>query len=208
MLIQTEFQQSPFVAVPRHVVQMVGTKISPEALGVLVWLAARPVGAQVSVPHISRAMGFGKDKWQRIGRELRAVGALFSMPVVCNETGRVYGQALGVRWPDAPKAKAKPQPKDKPKASTSKPEKPASTESRKTRLSPPSPRAGFSGYKKPENPAPSYKEYIIKEGEGPSGATVADRRQVAADLGLPVLNPETGEWVRPRKIAENEGVPA
>jgi hypothetical protein len=213
MLIQTEFQQNPFVAVPRHVLQLVGEKISPEALGVLVWLAGRPVGAQLQVGTICRAMRFGKDKWQRIARELRAVGALIVAPIVCHETNRMFGQSYAVRWPEAPaKASQKPSPRPlkaaakKPAESTENPRagKPASRHF---------PRAGFSGYKKPENPALSYKENIIKEGEGaqiaPERAETdpqpgASRRAVAAALGLPVLDPETGRWRLAGEFAEKE----
>ena len=143
MIIQTEFQQVPFVAVPRDVIKMVGQGLSAEALGVLVWLAARPVGAQVQVPTIQRAFGVGKDKWQRIARELRAVGALIVEPLRCNETNKVYGKAYLVRWPESRKNQLSENPQ-KPKAGKS------------------GYRAGKSGHEKPENPAP-IKEQRIKE---------------------------------------------
>lgn len=194
MIIQTEFQQNPFVAVPRYVIQLVGEKISPEALGVLVWLAGRPVGAQVQVTSVCRALRLGKDKWQRIARELREVGALFLAPTICNQTGRVAGKSYSVRWPEPAAKVAKIA--QKPRAG-----KPAIFAK---------PRAGKSGAPQPENPALSYKEYKIKEGPKPTIAPEtftrsASPQSVAASLGLPVLDPSTGVWRRVQVIAENVG---
>jgi len=147
MLIQTEFQGAGFVAVPNHVVN--GT-LGADALGVLVWLAARPVGSVVSVVSIRKRFGFGKDKWQRISRELRDAGALISTAVQCPETGRIVGKSFLVRWPEK-------------RAGTHEPENPA--HGAEPKAGKPGSRAGKPGHEKPENPAP-IKRNIQKEGGG------------------------------------------
>jgi hypothetical protein len=172
-----------------------------------VGFAARPVGAQLPVPQICRALGFGKDKWQRIGRELRAVGALFSMPVICKETNRVYGQALGIRWPDAPEKPATKSGQKPAKVAEKSAREPAAPRAGKPASRPRKtdfPRAGFSGKEKPENPALSYKEHKIKEGEPPQNPP-QNRQALAASLGLPVFDNVTGAWRSVAKIAEKEG---
>lgn len=140
MLIETEFQGPGFVAVPNHVVDLVGEVLTGDALAALVWLARRPKGFQVAVPVIRRAFGWGKDRWQRIARELRDAGALVMVPIVCNETGRLHGKGLIVRWPE-PKAGKSGSRETVRAASQPKAGKPGS-------------RAGKPGSEKPENPAP------------------------------------------------------
>jgi len=67
-VIQTEFQGPGFVAVPNAVAQM--ENLSAEALGVLVWLASLPKGFLVRRSGILSRFRIGRDKWQRIAREL------------------------------------------------------------------------------------------------------------------------------------------
>ena len=71
--MQTEFQGSGFVAVPNEVVQ---SDLSAEALGVLVFIASKPNGWRFSPTDIRQRFSFGRDKWQRIAREMRAAGLI------------------------------------------------------------------------------------------------------------------------------------
>lgn len=150
MLIETDFEQVPFVAVPRHVVRLVGHMVdlgggvsrpfSAEALGVLVWLAARPPRAQVGVGYLRAVMGWGEDKWRRVRQELVAVGALVSAPTRDASSGRVVGSGFKVRWPAADTGKT-----------------PASVAGSPTPGKPGPRKPGLSGGKDRGNPGPSYK---------------------------------------------------
>jgi len=95
--IETEFQGSGFVAVPNHVAQ--DQRLSPDALGVLVYLASLPKGYILRVGTVQERFGFGKDRWQRIARELRAVGAMRSQRI-SGAGGRWIGERVSVRWPE------------------------------------------------------------------------------------------------------------
>lgn len=106
MRIRIDFQGPGFVAVPNHVAAMVGKELSPEAVGVLVMLALRPVGSDWAVASILAALGCSRDRWQRISRELRAVGALWDDPDTGSD-GRHRGRLLAVRWPVAPAKSAR-----------------------------------------------------------------------------------------------------
>lgn len=216
MLIETDFQENPFIAVPRHVVAMVGKRFaeseggpevpfSAEALGVLVWLALRPRGAQIAVPAIMRATGLGKDRWQRVARELRAVGALSLQPVTCLQSGRVLGKGYAVRWPDA-----------KLKATAPKAGKSGSRVAVKPKAGKSGSGAGKSGSVQPGNPAPSsiskdapgFGCHAAGEGEAGRGRTDPERVGQAASgggrftkqdglarMGLAVRCPDSGEWM-------------
>jgi len=96
-LIETNFQGPGFVAVPNHVVD--DERLSPDALGVLVWLARRPVGFIARTVSIRERFGIGKDRWQRIARELRAAGAIQRVPVRL-ASGAFSGWRYEVRWPE------------------------------------------------------------------------------------------------------------
>ena len=141
-IIETDFEGPGFVPVPNAVAQHAA--LSAEALGVLVYLASLPRGFVLRVGTVQERFGIGKDKWQRIARELREVGAMDAQPVR-GSGGRVVGKRVAVRWPRSV----------------------VSTESRETRLSdrkPENPTVGKPAKRsrktrqtEPENPVP-YKD--------------------------------------------------
>lgn len=114
MRIRIEFQGPGFVAVPNHVAAMVPDRLSVDALGALVRLALLPSGSDWNVATVLSMLGCGREKWQRLSRELRAIGALFD-DVPTDAGGRLLGRVLGLRWPDPVKVKAGRKP-GKPKA--------------------------------------------------------------------------------------------
>lgn len=101
MRIRIEFQGPGFVAVPNHVAAMVPGKLSAEALGVLVRLALLPVGSDWNVSTVLTKCGLGRRAWERVSRELRAVGALFD-DAPRGADGTLRGRVLSVRWPAPP----------------------------------------------------------------------------------------------------------
>lgn len=101
MRIKIEFQGPGFVAVPNHVVALVGNGLEAVDLAALVVLAALPVGSDWSAAWVQKRLGVGRDAWQAISRRLRAVGAVWD-EVQTGEDGRHRGRCLSVRWPDAP----------------------------------------------------------------------------------------------------------
>ena len=141
-IVETNFQGPGFVAVPNAVAR--NDQLSAEALGVLVFLASMPHGFLTRVASIQERFGFGKDKWQRIAKELREAGAMV-VEAVRGSGGRVVGKRVSIQWPEQAEAteSRKTRPSDR------KPEKPTvgkpANQSRKIR------QTG------PENPAP-YKE--------------------------------------------------
>lgn len=101
-IIQTQFEGPGFVAVPNSVAQM--AELGAEALGVLVWLASLPKGYAIRRSTICERFGLGRDKWQRIARDLAAVGAL---DVVQDRVdGGRFARRYVVRWPSAERAAA------------------------------------------------------------------------------------------------------
>ena len=162
-VIETDFQGPGFVAVPNHVAQRPG--LSPEALGLLVYLASQPRGFIVRWSVICAHFGMGKDRWQRIGRELRLIGAM-EVQQVRGPGGRVIGRRVLVRWPSPAQAAAAPTESGESPLSDRKPEKPAAGKpakvSRKIRQS------------EPENPAP-YKDKDEKRGSRENVGRVAAR---------------------------------
>ena len=98
-VVELNFEGPGFVAVPNAVVD--DARLGADALAVLVYLArlAGGRGARiVRVGAICKRFGLGKDKWQRIARELRAVGAL-SDNFGRSEDGRNVVRSLVVGWP-------------------------------------------------------------------------------------------------------------
>lgn len=169
--IETSFQGPGFVAVPNHIAQ--DLDLSPEALGVLVYLASKPNGWRMSPDDVKARFGMGKDRWQRIARELRAVGAMV-VEALRGAGGQLLGRLVRVRWPEQPAITEKRE--TRPSAVTDrKPENPAAgkpaTESRKTR------------HKEPENPAP-YKEERKKR-----GATLGETCRNLQSTGRPLSGP-------------------
>lgn len=96
-IIETDFEGPGFVAVPNQVAQ--AGVLTPEALGLLVYFASLPRGYVLRVAQVREVFSMGKDKWQRIARELREVGALSSARIR-DKAGRVLGERVSVRWPD------------------------------------------------------------------------------------------------------------
>jgi hypothetical protein len=161
-LIETSFQGPGFVAVPNHVLD--DERLSPEAIGVLVWFARKPVGWIARTSAVRERFAMGKDRWQRIARELRAVGAI-RVERIRTAAGVISGSRFVICWPE-PVACAEP-------------DKPVSATSRKTRPvdhKPGNPAAGkpAKGCRKtrqrvPENPAP-YKEQ--EQDKGPAALSL------------------------------------
>jgi len=154
--IQTHFQGTGYVQVPNVVAQ--SPDLSADALGVLVFLASLPNGFTLRVVTIQERFRIGKDKWQRIARELRACGAMAS-DRIRGHGGRVIGERIIVRWPFLEPA----QPDETAPADHREPGFPAAgksaSKSRETRL------------KEPGNPAP------YKDKEKPRARHVATDRK-------------------------------
>lgn len=133
MRIRIEFQGPGFVAVPNHVVAMVGQtlralgvtaerletlrlspslldeRFAPADLAALVVMAALPVGSDWAATWFQTRMGVGREAWQATSRRLRALGSIFD-DFKTTDDGRHHGRSLCVRWPDAPAvAKSKPR---------------------------------------------------------------------------------------------------
>lgn len=161
-VIETNFTGPNFVMVPNAVAQ--SGKLSAEALGVLVYMASLPRGFLLRVSSVQETFGMGKDKWQRIARELRAVGAM-DVQIVRGSGGRAIGRRVAVRWPDFTESR-------KTQLSDRKPEKPTvgkpAKQGRKIR------QTG------PEKPAP-YKDQKQKLGAtDKKGAPAPQPEQVKA----------------------------
>lgn len=136
-IVELDFDGPGFVAVPNGVVD--DARLSAEALAVLVYLARLAGGRGpriVRVAAICKRFGFGKDKWQRIARELRAVGALADN-FGRTDDGRNIVRSLVVGWPKPVDPESR---KIRRTGKTCEPENPAHTAenpaqvSRKTRL--------------------------------------------------------------------------
>ena len=127
-IVETDFQGPGFVAVPNHVAQRRG--LAPEALGLLVYLASQPRGFIVRWSVICDHFGMGKDRWQRIGRDLRAIGAM-QVQEVRGAGGRIIGRRVVVRWPDPQPVEAVVAESGEIPLSDRKPEKPAPGKSAK-----------------------------------------------------------------------------
>ena len=162
-IVETDFQGPGFVAVPNHVAQRRG--LAPEALGLLVYLASQPRGFIVRWSVICDHFGMGKDRWQRIGRDLRAIGAM-QVQEVRGAGGRIIGRRVVVRWPDAVASEAGVTESREIPLSDRKPEKPAPGKSAKV--------SGQIRKSEPENPAP-YKDKDKKEGAREKAGRVAAR---------------------------------
>lgn len=162
-IVETDFQGPGFVAVPNHVAQRRG--LAPEALGLLVYLASQPRGFIVRWSVICDHFGMGKDRWQRIGRDLRAIGAM-QVQEVRGAGGRIIGRRVVVRWPEPQPVEAVGTESREIPLSDRKPEKPAAGKpakvSREIRQS------------ERENPA-SYKDKDEKEGAREKAGRVAAR---------------------------------
>ena len=81
---------SRFTIVPNEAIE---AGLSFEALGVLTYLLSKPDDWTIHTSEIRKRGGIGKDKMQRIMRELREAGLLHLQTVRDDETGRMKGQA-------------------------------------------------------------------------------------------------------------------
>ena len=95
-IVETDFEGPGFVAVPNHVLDVPG--LSPEAIGLLVWFARQPRGFIARASAVQDRFGIGKDRWQRIARELRATGAIRLVRLRAT-SGRLAGGHYVIRWP-------------------------------------------------------------------------------------------------------------
>lgn len=151
-IVETDFQGPGFVAVPNHVAQRRG--LAPEALGLLVYLASQPRGFIVRWSVICDHFGMGKDRWQRIARELRAIGAM-QVQELRGAGGRIIGRRVVVRWPEPQPVEASVTESGEIPLSDLKPEKPAPGKPAKV--------SGKIRKSERENPAP-YKDKDEKDG--------------------------------------------
>jgi len=94
--IHAQFKGPGYVPVPNYVAQSAG--ISPEALGVLTYLASLRTGSVVRVCQIMERGLFSRDRWLRIAKELRDCGALVKEPVR-GVGGKVIGSRIIADWP-------------------------------------------------------------------------------------------------------------
>lgn len=208
-IIETNFQGSGFVAVPNHVAQ--NAALSPEALGVLVYFGSLPRGYLMRVASVLERFAMGKDRWQRIARELRDAGAM-TTEIVRGAGGRAVGRRVSVRWPDpVENTESRKIP-----LSDRKPEKPAAGKpakvSRKIRQSEPEKPAPYKEERKKKGggariaAVPPARSPVARPMVGGSGGSAAAEREtvsgrpadpwqraaIAASLGLQWVHPESG----------------
>jgi len=163
--IQTQFQGPGFVAVPNYVAQ--ASALSPEALGVLVYLASLPRGFVARVSVIQERFALGKDKWQRIAREMREAGAMVT-EAIRGSGGRVIGKRVIVRWPD------ETQP-DQAQGTESRETRPSDRKPGKPTVGKPAKHCRETRQTLPGNPAP-YKEKEETQARAQKPAPVARRK--------------------------------
>jgi hypothetical protein len=222
-VIETDFEGPGFVAVPNHVIDR--DDLSPEALGVLVWMARRPRGYIIRATAVQSHFRMGRDRWQRIARELRAAGALRNHRLRDLETGRMAGEAAVIGWPAE---KAKPKAKTRattpgagkpgiradhrePENPASGPENPAQV-SRKTRPpikdphsaareASPASQSGAGGAGPKAIRARGPEAPGTTEAAEPTAGRCCDgwrRAGLAAEMGQRWRHPESGDWHEPQ----------
>lgn len=201
-VLELGFDGPGFVAVPNAVVDMDG--LSADALGVLVYLARLAGGrgaAIVRVGAVRSRFGIGEDKWQRIARELRAVGAI-SDNFGRTSDGRSIVRSLVVGWP---KVQAKTRTRENPghtsrSVKTCEPENPGESRENPGHLTGKTPalkkdtesacRAAISGKAR----------HALREDEGEAGTVArAKRAAIAASVGLPFIDAD-GKWQPARRV--------
>jgi hypothetical protein len=207
-VVELDFDGPGFVAVPNAVVD--DKRLGPEALGVLVYLARLAGGRGPRVVRVSAICSrfqFGKEKWQRIARELRAAGALSDNFGSRTADGRHIVRSLAVGWPK-PEKPAVVCPSRAVKARVCEPGNPA--DRRKTcEPGNPADRAGnpaevgrVSRLLKEEQTepraaaAPSGRQAAARGSGGDSAKSddAVQRAAVSRSLGLPWFDPASGEW--------------
>lgn len=215
-LLQFDPPQVGFSMVPNRALEDV--RLSIEARGALAWMASRPRGWRLSVSDALLALGCGRDRWQRICRELRAVGALARRPMRAAD-GRILGWLYVVSWApwvdgDGVRA-APPAPAAKPSAQGSLPlpAAPAHSVSRETRSTvgaqgPENPVdgstvsrvSGISARTNAEHPAP-YQDSMIQDSSQRDFPAHGGMTAEAVDFYTRVLN--SGEPVAPSILRPN-----
>lgn len=226
-IIETNFQGPGFVAVPNAVAQ--SADLSPEALGVLVYLASLPRGFVLRVSTVMERFKMGKDRWQRIAREFRKVGVMPESPeIVRGAGGRAIGRRMSVSWPKiAPSTESREIPPSDRKPGFPADGKPAKQggQTRQTGRANPAPYKEQEKEKAPRpaqaaySRAPSSRPPVARPMGGGSGRASGStetrtsdpwaRAAAAAGAGLRWLHPETGRWCLAAdfsKDAEKRGV--
>lgn len=204
-VIETDFEGPGFVAVPNRVIDL---PLSPEGLGVLVWLARQPRGWIARASAIRERFSMGKDRWQRIARELREVGAITAVSRR-DAAGRIVARSYRVGWPKdhEPENPAQGPQAGKPgrrETRQAEPENPARV-GRETRLpnkthkktgraqSATSAASGAASGQKGEAARAASCRGVSE------GLTLGERATLAASLGLPYRDPTSGEWRSPTR---------
>ena len=185
--------------------------LSADAVGVACWLLKHHDGHCMLVSRIKSRFKIGKDRWQRIARELRAAGYLRAIRLV-GENGRVTGWTYEMH--STPVLRKPPTYEDE-TVIDQKPAKPASGKSTENH--------------RPENPAtgpdyPAYKDgktgsFNKQTARGATSPRTKDapraqqgqrncyekqwrKAETAAQNGLRWLHPETGEWHSPQNFLD------
>jgi len=194
-LIEFDFEGPGFVAVPNRVFD--DHRLSMEAVAVLGYLArlAGKRSGVVRVSAIRKRYRCGKDRWQRIARELRAVGALRD-EYARTADGREIVRCLKFGWPPE----------------TCEPENPAHRAenpahvSRKTRLLKEEEESACRKAALQQSGAARAASNRLRKmasssrpegSRDPAGEKERAPWQVQRSLGLPYRDPVTDEWVTP-----------
>ncbi len=91
MKLHIQRPEAHFVAVPNFIF---GLGLSPDAIGVLCFIMSHHQREIMSVAEVRDHFKMGKDKWQRIRRELADVGALQT-----DKGGHQGGENMRIGWP-------------------------------------------------------------------------------------------------------------
>lgn len=165
-----------FTMVPNAIWRIEGLSITARAI--FCFLLSWRDGSAVRVAVIESALGIGRDARRKAFAELREIG-LLKMDVRNLERGR-FATTMTVDASPLIALSITPPPPEIPATVRPATVRPSPVnQAKKGRKSTPAP---------PENQAP-YKDNTIKKEERPAS-------EVAASLGLPVLNRETGTWQR------------
>lgn len=73
-VIRTTMPPGEWGSVPHALVE--DSRLELDTRAVAVWLATRPAGWQISIPHLLKSLNLGRDRWRRIARDLESNGYL------------------------------------------------------------------------------------------------------------------------------------